>query len=502
MVLAVTVFLVLLALAVPGARAVVRRYATRTESGTGLALFRMLYGVVLLCEVAQYLRGARLISDPLPYLVPGSIAIESALVAWLAVILMLICGLFTRAAAVANYAFGIVFLSGLHGFEYHVDYILVGTNLLLIFAPVSRRLSLDARLRRTPPEPVSALWSRLFVFVGIALVYLDSVFYKWTSPMWTAGLGVWKPASVVHTTWVDLSPLLDLKWLMLGLGYATLVFETLFPFLMWFDRLRWPLLGIGLGLHLGITLAFPIPWFGLTVVALYVLLVPPRVWDALDRKLGVERDREATLHLPRTRLLAFTAVFALFLFSQGASIIQSGVPRMLVGAGGTSPSWRTTTRLCQKYTGVFAQPYLGVTRHSVFMDHHFRGHEHIVTLVYVDSEGTETWLPLYKQNGQVDPGNTGRFWVEWNFRVVGPRIDQDRLADGIRRRTAFWARRNGVSLEDARFRVLVKSIEIPGDEWEEGFLRRQLEQPWHEAGAAHWSRGECRVTLAPIEAVP
>ena len=86
--------------------------------------------------------------------------------------------------------------------------------------------------------------------------------------------------------------------------------------------------------------------------------------------------------------------------------------------------------------------------------------------------------------------------------MVGPRIDEDRLADGIRRRTAFWARRNGVSLEDARFRVLVKSIEIPGDEWEAGFLRRQLEQPWHEAGAAHWSAGECRVTLAPIEAAP
>ena len=99
------------------------------------------------------------------------------------------------------------------------------------------------------------------------------------------------------------------------------------------------------------------------------------------------------------------------------------------------------------------------------------------------------------------PGQAGSLPARWVPREgSGAGVYNAALADGIRRRTAFWARRNGVSLEDAHFRVLVKAIQIPGDEWEEGFLQRQLEQPWHEAGAAQWSAGECSVTLAPIEA--
>ena len=78
--------------------------------------------------------------------------------------------------------------------------------------------------------------------------------------------------------------------LMLTLGYATVVFEGLFAFLMWSRRWRWPLLIVGLGLHVGIIVMFPIPWFGLAVVALYSLMVPDGVWEQL-RSIGVAQRR-------------------------------------------------------------------------------------------------------------------------------------------------------------------------------------------------------------------
>ncbi len=67
------------------------------------------------------------------------------------------------------------------------------------------------------------------------------------------------------------------------LGYFVIVFETLFIFLFWFRPLRIPLLLIGILFHLGILIIYPIPWFALTVIAVYLLLLPERFWLKLSK---------------------------------------------------------------------------------------------------------------------------------------------------------------------------------------------------------------------------
>jgi hypothetical protein len=247
-----------------------------------LALFRVCYGLVLFCEVVHLIRYRQLIFDVVPFVERGLLDFFPALLLWLIIIFCLIVGLFTRFVVVANYALSLVFFDTSSMYEYHVDSAYLLINFLLIFAPVSRRLSLDGLFRtlagREPSTLSSGTWANanrlILVFSGIGLLYFDSVFHKFGSQLWLDGLGVWLPASLPFVTWTDLSPVLNVKPFMLFLGYLTLALETTFIFAMWFQPARPFLFVIGLGLHIGILIAFPIPWFALAMCGLYILLIP------------------------------------------------------------------------------------------------------------------------------------------------------------------------------------------------------------------------------------
>jgi len=250
----------------------------------GLALFRIFYGFVLLFEVIQLFYFRHLIFDKIPYFSPSEINFSIPLVLWMASIFCIILGLFTRFSTVINYLFSIVFLSTISSYEYHMFYAYMGVNFLLMFVNTHQVFSFD-RLRlklkysnsRTlyyPSRKASVLNYYILILVAIGFVYFDSIFFKLASPIWLKGLGVWLPASLPHFTHINTSLLLNLKWLVLFLGYLTFVFEAIFIFTFFRKKWRSPLLIVGIGLHLGILICFPIPWFALGVMSIYILMIP------------------------------------------------------------------------------------------------------------------------------------------------------------------------------------------------------------------------------------
>jgi len=504
------------------ARWLVDHYLPRRESGLPLAWFRIAWAAVLCFEVAQLAWYEPLLADPIPYLERSELHLSYALGAWLVALVCLGLGLFTRAAALVSYVMTLATLSTFEAFEYHVDYMITSVNLLLVFAPVSARLSLDRLLllRRGAPAPseVSCLYPLLLLLFGIGAIYADSVFYKFVSPMWLGGLGVWLPASMPQVAWLVYAPLLDTEWLVKGLGYLTLAFETVFVFLIWFRRLHPLLLVVGLGLHLGIAVSFPIPWFGLAAAAIYLLLVPAEWYEALGRWLPTWHWHPAGLSRALSRLAArlawapgigsgceplasrgvLVALVSFLLVCQLVSTAQSPVVRRASEAVGLGRGHARLDAPARAFTRSVSRPLAGITPHGVFMDGHFRGYEHIVSVAHVDADGRETWLPIYDASGTPTHRTTGRVWVFWNWRVVGPRPDPARIARGLKRVTAYWAHRNGLSLDDTRFVVRAKRIEVPTG-WQAGHLRRQVERPWAEVGRARWQNGSFSAELGDIE---
>lgn len=58
--------------------------------GTGLALFRIAYSLVLLCEVVQIFYFRHLIFDKIPFVEPSEIDLSYGLVLWMIAIIFLI----------------------------------------------------------------------------------------------------------------------------------------------------------------------------------------------------------------------------------------------------------------------------------------------------------------------------------------------------------------------------------------------------------------------------
>lgn len=278
-----------------------KRLYNKKIDASGLAVFRVIYGLVLLADVIQLFYFRHLIFDKIPFLIPAEINFGIPLIAWMITIFFIIFGLFTRQATIINYIFSLVFLSTIDTYEYHMYYIYMGVNFMLIFINISKTGSLDSlwlklkhsntRITYNPSSKTSVLNYYILVLIGIAFVYFDSVFYKFASPLWLNGLGVWLPSSIPQITHIDASFILNQKWFIISMGYLTLLFETLFIFLFFRKNLRILLLIIGIGLHIGIILEFPIPRFGLGFIALYLLMVPVSWWSNLKQRLKLERPK-------------------------------------------------------------------------------------------------------------------------------------------------------------------------------------------------------------------
>lgn len=263
---------------------------------TGLAIFRIFYSVILLCEVGQIFYFKELIFDKIPFIESADIDLRFALIIWMLVIVMIIFGFYTRIATILNYAFSLVFIATIKTYEYHMFYVYMGVNFLLIFTSISNALSIDNLMKlisgvNREGRQVSILNYHVFILLAIAFVYFDSVFYKTMSPTWMGGLGMWRPASLPHFTHIDSSLLLNTRWLVMGLGYLTLIFETVFIFTFFRKKWRGPLFLIGVGLHFGIFLEFPIPWFGLGVISIYMLMVPFSWWQYISQKIRLKAPK-------------------------------------------------------------------------------------------------------------------------------------------------------------------------------------------------------------------
>jgi len=460
-----------------------------TVPAAGFALFRMVYALVLLCEVGDLFRFRHLIFDLVPYLRPYEVSFEPLLLAWLLVIVMLGIGFRTRTMAAANYCFTLITFSAFSAFEYHIDYIYTATNILLIFLPVSNRMSVDAWLmqRRTghrPPAMVSRIYRDAVLFCCIGLVYFDSVLFKMSSPMWRAGLGLWLPASYPHATWLDLSWLLDNRALVLLLGFGTILFEALFIFVMWSRRWQLPLMLVGAALHAGIVLAFPIPWFGLAVVGMYLLMLP----DSLINRLFPVGDASAIEHhSDQFSRRAVAVIMVASLLFQLPSMINAPYTQMLAVDFGMKNLWEKVARPLRPWTSA-GRPFLGTTPHPVFMDMHFAGYDHELAIIYEAPNGQEVWLPVIDQQGRAGAYNSGRLWVNWTFRVCNPRLETEMVRRGVSRMTAFWAGKNRVSLADSSFRIVAREYDRP-TRWEAGFGQRQTAKPWTTVGTVKWTQG-------------
>ena len=283
----------------------IRRGLDKQVPATGLAAFRMGYGLVALQEIAFLYYFRHLIFDETPFIDPGSPMIPFFLLVWGLSALGLTVGLRTRLSAVVNYIFWVLFTSFTpmwRDFDGGFDQLMISSGLMLIFLPSERALSLDLlweKLQRSRPgqryQPrtqVPVLAYYLPVLISLGFLYFDSAIHKLFSPHWRHGMGAWLPSShPYYVSPIDMSWLLEIKWLEQLIGYTIIVFQFVFPFLFWHRLFRVPLLLFGVLFHTGITVSLNIYPFGLGMLVHYALLVPFSWWRRLGRFIQLDQPR-------------------------------------------------------------------------------------------------------------------------------------------------------------------------------------------------------------------
>ncbi len=262
---------------------------------TGLGLFRLFYGLITLQEIFFLLYFNHLIFDPIPYLDVEFPMIPAFLGFWAIVATCVTLGYRYQTVMLCNYLFWIVFVNFTpmqRDFDGGFDTFMIGAGFFLLFLPADKAFSLDnLRYKLSTPfkhyseyskPTVSVLAYYLPVAICLGFLYFDSVVHKMFAEHWRNGLGTWLPATQpYYVSALDMSPLLDQKWIQNLLGYTILVFQFTFVFFFWQRYARIVYLFIGLGLHLGITLSFNIYPFGLGMLSFYLLMIPFSWWRAI-----------------------------------------------------------------------------------------------------------------------------------------------------------------------------------------------------------------------------
>jgi hypothetical protein len=78
------------------------------------------------------------------------------------------------------------------------------------------------------------------------------------------------------------------------MGWWTLAFEVLFPFLIWFRRTNLLLLVLGVGFHLGLLFLMDVGAFSFVAMAAYPALLHPEVGRDLHARFAAWRGRSAS----------------------------------------------------------------------------------------------------------------------------------------------------------------------------------------------------------------
>jgi predicted DCC family thiol-disulfide oxidoreductase YuxK len=265
---------------------------------TGLGIFRILVGLVILQEVFYLMFFRHLIFDRIPFVEQASPVVDMFLWLWAVLAACMALGLYTRFAAVGNYLLWLVFVGFTPmwmDFDGGFDQMMIGISFLMMFLPAERGVSLDnLRYKLSYSSPgrhyqpntsLSVLCYLLPVAIVLGLLYLDAGIHKLSAEFWRNGMGSWLPAThPYYMSPLNMSWLLENEWLERIIGYSLITFQFLFLPLLWFRWARVPLLLIGVSFHVGIILSLNIYQFGFGMLAPYALMVPFHWWRVLRFK--------------------------------------------------------------------------------------------------------------------------------------------------------------------------------------------------------------------------
>lgn len=124
----------------------------------------------------------------------------------------------------------------------------------------------------------------------VCLLYFFSVLYKCLDPNWLSGEALMYISrfDAYSASWTQ-GLLQDNTLISAVLTYASLIYQALFPIVVWFKKIKKPFLLIGVLFHLGIAFGVGIFTFGIVMILVYLLFLDNETVDQISDKLRLKR---------------------------------------------------------------------------------------------------------------------------------------------------------------------------------------------------------------------
>lgn len=202
------------------------------------------------------------------------------------------------------------------------DNLVLLMSLYLVLTACGRRWSLDARRGRlraaravNAPEPVRSAYAHqlrdaritlttvvhncgMFVIAAqVCFLYGSAGLYKVQGPTWGGGTALHYALNLeLFQPWPTLSHLVDNYPMVIAIAsYVTVLLQVAFPFVL-FGRLKYPVLAVLLGMHIGIAVLMGLPLFSGAMIIADAVFLPdrfyaflPRLWRRATQRTGMRR---------------------------------------------------------------------------------------------------------------------------------------------------------------------------------------------------------------------
>lgn len=205
-------------------------------------------------------------------------------IAGLAVMLAFAAGLWTRATSILTALLVISYANRATGALFGLDQINGMLSIYLALTPCGEWLGIDAWRKRRQgrgvvQESVLANIGLRLIQIHLCVIYLFAGLGKLQGQSWWNGQALWGAVASYEYQTLDLTFLAGHMAIVNVLTWATVAWETSYPFLVW-PRLTRPLmLGMAFVVHLGIGLAMGMMTFGLAMIIANLAFLPPE-WFA------------------------------------------------------------------------------------------------------------------------------------------------------------------------------------------------------------------------------
>jgi hypothetical protein len=284
------------------------------QSPTPVALYRILYGLLVIADLAllhgDWLTwyGARGLMplETMRKMTPG-IRLNLFLImpqddAWIQAFfwVFLLFAVFLTIGFLSRFSSVAVFLCliSLHNRNLYIlnsgDTLLRVTGFFLMFAPTDAAISVDRLLRIwrgkevLDIQPISP-WAQRMIQIQSAFAYFSTFLWKMRGTEWIGGTAVYYTTRLLEFQRFPFPALEDGILLKLT-TWSTLFIEFALGVLVWFRRIRYWILLMGVCLHLSIEYLMNIPLFQWIAMATYVTFIDPadltRAWSWIRRRVA------------------------------------------------------------------------------------------------------------------------------------------------------------------------------------------------------------------------